>query len=210
MIIVYMDMIPGNRSCIRIYNDLLQLSRRHSNNVVVLPIVCAEYYMIKSLANTNTFNTSEYKRCISKIPHLASDLMNRADVKRFCKNFEKYCKWILKYDTSIDCIKPFNKETGKNGEYYRIDCATNRNKCNNNDYINYTCRNERIQSKSYELLKAYRFVPSINKDNTDDIWNMHHIIVDEYNKFVNNYIAYIKNSKANIRLIDYKEIKYIK
>ncbi len=49
-IMVYLDTIPDNKDTINIYKTLARISRRNNFRVIVMPIVCAEYYFISSLS----------------------------------------------------------------------------------------------------------------------------------------------------------------
>lgn len=48
-IVVYMDMIPGNKETAKIYKSLRDMSFKSQYRLVVLPVVCMEYYLVKSL-----------------------------------------------------------------------------------------------------------------------------------------------------------------
>ena len=205
MIVVFMDTIPGNKDCYTIYRELGHISKKNNNRVVVLPIICAEYYMIKSIQNEELFiDMDETNRCINKIPHITSKLMKYTDKARFCKNFEKYCKYILKYNTSKDCLKPYNKIDDINGEYYKESCTC--------EMSTSDCLQKTLSEKAINLLVSYKYVPSgsiaVNvSDVTEaDIWDIHRELVDEYNSFVDEYRLANTNSSEN----KYKKIGYIK
>lgn len=53
---VFLDLIPGNESCVRIYKGLRNLARMkaNKNRLFVFPILCSEYYIILSLIEYNT------------------------------------------------------------------------------------------------------------------------------------------------------------
>lgn len=202
-IVVFMDVIPGSKDCRTIYQRLCKLSKDNSNRVIVLPIICAEYYMIKSIKNDNLFeDTQERDNCAQKQPHLLSQFMKDADKKRFCKNFEKYCKCILKYHVRKSCIKPYNTETNVNGEYYRVDCI-----CSDADDM---CRQETLLQKAIDLLAEYPCIPKGSKAQNlkalsdKDAWDMHRKLVDEHNAFSDKYKA-IDTNACN----KYKHIKCI-
>ena len=204
MIIVFMDMIPGNKDCYTIYRELCCISKKNSNRVVVLPIICAEYYMIQSIQNEDMFiDAVEVDRCINKIPHITSNLMKHPDKAKYCKNFEKYCKYILRYNTAKDCLKPYNKNSDINGEYYRKTCTC--------QVSTVDCVQKPLSEKAIDLLLSYQYVPggsiALNVKNLaeKDIWDIHRELVDEYNAFADEYILADSNS-----LNKYKKIGYIK
>lgn len=204
MIAVFMDTIPGNKDCYSVYREIGLVSKKNDYRVVVLPIVCAEYYMIKSIEGTDMMkDPEETARCIRKEPHITSRLMDYADKARYCKNFEKYCKYILKYNAAKDCLKPYNKIIDTNGEYYREKC--------NCQKAAGDCIQKPLSEKAQELLTAYRYIPSgsavVNATSLTEkeIWNVHRELVDEYNAFVDKYISVDSNA-----LNKYKKVKYIK
>lgn len=49
IILVYLNTIPGNKETLKIYNKLSMLSRKNNRSIIVLPILGAEYYFIKSI-----------------------------------------------------------------------------------------------------------------------------------------------------------------
>lgn len=204
-VIVFMDMIPGNRACNRIYNKLKLIARKNNYRVIILPIICAEFYMIKSIRNMNLFiDVQEVINCLDKQPHFLSNLMKDADIAKYCKNFEKYCKFILKYNVKNNCLKPFNQEQGKNGEYYRSAC-----RCS---VATEECDQLQLVDKAINLLYAYKYVPSgsrvVNVENLteNEMWNVHRKLVDEYNIFVKKY------REVDVSAVHamYNEINYIK
>lgn len=204
MIVVFMDTVPGNKYCYDIYREISFISKKNNYRIVILPIVCAEYYMIKSLKDTDMIkNPMETDRCIRKEPHITSSLMGYADKARYCKNFEKYCKYLLKYNAAKDCLKPYNKINDVNGEYYRETCECQK--------ATVDCVQKTLSEKAIRLLVAYKYVPSgsiaLNVKNLTEkeIWDVHRELVDEYNDFTDKYI--LVDSKA---LNKYKKIKYIK
>lgn len=204
MIVVFLDTIPGNKDCYSLYREISFISKKNNYRIVILPIVCAEYYMIMSIKDTSMIKDfMEIDRCIRKEPHITSCLMEYIDKARYCKNFEKYCKYLLKYNAVKDCIKPYNKSSDINGEYYRKNCLCQKNTVD--------CIQKTLSEKAISLLAAYKYVPSgsiaVNVKNLteEEIWDIHRELVDEYNDFTDKYI--LADSKA---LNKYKKIKYIK
>lgn len=204
-IIVYMDMIPGNKDCITIYNRLKKVSKDNDFRVIIFPIVCAEFYMLKSIKNTQLFiDYKEVLQCINKQPHILSKLMDSTDKAKYCKNFEKYCKYLLKFGVKKHCIKPYNKITDENGEYYRNSCLC--------ELATSECAMLNILDKSVQLLNQYRYVPSgsyaKNKRcmTDEEAWCVHKKLVENYNEFVENYRVADHKSSLN----KYKNIICIK
>lgn len=66
-IVVFIDMIPGNKSIIEIYKKLHNISKANNFRLIVLPIICAEYYLIKSLYKSQVLkNTEGIDICINR------------------------------------------------------------------------------------------------------------------------------------------------
>lgn len=176
---VYMDMIPCNPDCAKIFRELSKLSRKNNYRVIIMPIVCAEYYMIKSLEDKDFIN-DEHIKCINKEQHFKSDLLKNDNyAAKYCKNFEKYCKYILKFTSKRDCIKPMNVDKKIRGEYYRQDCL-----CSKPDN---ECKSLSLINKSLALLSQYQYVPALTGRVTSDAWEIHRKLVEEYNNFVTKY-----------------------
>jgi len=203
-IVVFMDAIPDNKECYRIYREISCMSKRNGFRIVLLPIVCAEYYMIKSIRHLDMFaDLGEVDRCIAKIPHITSKLMSNKYKARYCRNFEKYCKYIIRYNVSKTCIKPYNIDQDINGEFYKGACTCQKSTSD--------CVEEPLSQKAERLLLSYKYVPSgsiatnVKNLTEKEIWDVHRKLVDEYNDFVNEYIAV--NPKE---LNKYHTFKYIK
>lgn len=201
-IVVYLDMIPGNRSCYDVYKAIRKMSFKNEYRIFVLPIVCSEYYFIKSISNEeHLLNREKALNCVNKIPHLEVLKESSDDVKRYCKNFEKYCKWLIKYGSLKECIKPYNKIEDKYGQYYVKDC-----KCNDKES---ECIDKELLDKSIELLRAFNYIPkgsSIDSTNyiSEDIWDIHRELVEQFNNFADKYAKYTGDNKG------YRHIKPIK
>ena len=210
-IVVYLDVIPGNRSIFQVYKKLERLSKQYSYRLIVLPLVCAEYYIIKSLYNSQAMvDKTGVDICINKDVYIGSPLIKTSDDVKFCKNYEKYCKLIL-----IKNLRECAKHTGKfddngqirpeYGRYYLEDC-----KCNLAENI---CNPEINYEKVARLLIEYPCVPGgnnipsliIKKLSINEVWDIHRKLVDEYNSMVNHYIQKLGTANKT-----YKTIRPIK
>ena len=203
----YLDSVPGNKQIIQIYKDLAQLSKDNSYRVIVFPIVCSEYYFIKSLCNNTKYMefNKDVSICINKGDFTKSDVFNDPVKGKICKNFEKYCKVIL-LNYVRDCInisRGYPIENEKYGAYYTEDCI-----CKFGDSA---CRRVTLIEKSIQLLSEYDCVPSgsIKSVKTpisnDGVWDIHRKLVDEFNSFNTFYKNNVKMKNAQ-----YAMMKYIK
>ena len=205
---VFLDTIPGNDSKYRIYKDLRLISMKNGYRVIVMPIVCAEYYFIKSIANkTKLFKTcTGVEECLNKRFYGESCLLHTAgkNYAAKCKNFEKYCKLIL-MTTVIDCVRHSRLNNSHYGEYYTNSCPCNRTYSR--------CENAPILHKSLDLLSQYPCVPSkscAGSNNTrelsaDEIWDVHRKLVREFNEMT---VEFKEKDKSGNK--DYREIRAIK
>ena len=188
---VFMNTIPGNISCKIIYRNLLNLGKKYPNRLIVMPIICSEYYFIKALCKMESviMHNKDVLICIKKGNFKKSALYNKDDdMKNVCKNFEKYCKLILiKYVR--DCIK-YSRGYGNTindayGIFYKEDCKCN--KCDKH------CRERSLVEKSIRYLSEYVCVPadanSTNKEgiSIDKAKLIHRYLVDQFNKFSDKY-----------------------
>lgn len=201
-IAVFMDTIPGNRDIIRIYNELKSLSLKSNNRVIVFPIVCSEYYFIKSILDKNVIEDyTGIDICISKKPYFKSPLIQSEEDRRFCKNFEKYCKLILKKNLH-NCAKHTSLNNDKYGIYYKSDCLCSSELA--------SCKILDIEAKSFDLVKQYPCFPKLYtvtnlvKFSERDIIQIHRRLVDEFNSMVD---IYTNEDIANIH--KYKHISYM-
>lgn len=118
-----MDMIPGNKETAKIYKSLRDMSFKSQYRLVVLPVVCMEYYLVKSLKASQVMKSQAgVDICINKDVYFDSPLIVTDIDKSFVKNFEKYCKLIL-----IKNLKKCASHSGKTtevryGKYYLKDC----------------------------------------------------------------------------------------
>lgn len=201
-IVVFLDMLPDNEFCFKKFVDLSRMSRKNNYRVIVIPIVCSEYCMIKSIQNRELFlDKEEMEKCINLQPHKNSKIMADENVRRYCKNFEKYCKWILHQNTVGGCLKPYSETAGKNGEYYKSDCV-----CSQKQEI---CRKLSLKEKSQWLVSEY-FSLSDKKNRemqVSDLWKLHRKQVDKYNEFTEKYLNLKEEYPTQNK---YKKVEYIK
>jgi len=187
-IVVFLDMVPGNREIIKEYRRYSKISRDNGYRVIILPIVCAEYYLIKSLKDTIAVESNiGVDICINKDVYFDSPLIQSEQDKVFCRNFEKYCKLIL-----IKNMKYCASHSGKTicdayGAYYLEDCICR--------YSDDECRQNKDKiEKAVEFIREYPCVPNGSYDkkmkelSLQDVWSIHKMLVDEFNQMNDKYM----------------------
>lgn len=202
---IFMDVVVDNPETVRIYKKLCSLSRAHSFRVIVFPLVCAEYYFIKSISgHLELFKVPvDLKTCVNKLFYRDSPLIENDEDKKFVTSFEKYCKLILKKDSYVlDCIRHSrggNSTNLKYGLYYSRDCL-----CTLSEE---RCAVKTILHKSFELLAQYPCFPRgafLEKKalSQDQLWMVHRILVEQYNDWCIN----LRNRDTPDRRYLYKTI----
>lgn len=186
---VYMDVIPGNKECIKDYNRLMALIRNNRHRAVLFPIVCLEWYMIEALCRYSKYidinNDVEIAR--SKGDYRQSKIYAQSNGK--CKNFEKYCKFILKNYVK-DCINtskgPDGCESNKHHSlYYTKNCKCHMHMDD--------CTEKPLLRKSLELLSIFDCIPAnVNYSTKEPVSLMEaqHIsdrLADEFNRWSDEY-----------------------
>lgn len=191
-IFVIMDLIPDNKETCKIYNMILTRQKRNPR-IIILPIPCAEYYIIALLYNTGVLKWSdEVANILNRGTLFNTKLIKTEEDRQFTRNFEKLCKLVLN-TLPPDCAKNIKviKEgtTSRRNTSYKIfyskDC-----KCGTDDN---TCTQITLISKSETLLSLYECFPSnscidrVNKLGYADIYHIHCELVDKYNEAVKRY-----------------------
>lgn len=202
MVYVFMDMVSNNINLIQIYKYLSKKSQDSNYRLVVLPLVCAEYYFICSLSEYTILDKETMDLCINRLPFTNAKIVQ--SVKKVPATFEQFCKLIL-CSGVIDCIK---RDSSNNNPmydfYFNKDC-----RCESSlrDCLNLT-----LQEKSKQFLGQYPCIPANhifeNTENSlhfNDIWQVHRQLVDEFNTMVDIF----KNSNSSPKGY-YEHIEYIK
>ena len=205
-IVVYLDTIPGNKETAKIYKALRDISIKSNYRLIVLPLVCMEYYLIKALKDSQVMlNHTGVDICINKDLYFSSPLIATQEDKAFVKNFEKYCKLIL-----IKNLKECASHSGKTivdcyGEYYLNDCL-----CNYKDSV---CMPEKLLNKLTSFLTQFDCVPEGSiisngkKISVNDLWDIHRKLVQLYNHMIEHYID---SANDAVNVSQYAKIKIIK
>lgn len=116
---VFIDMVPDNFEVFTIYRELCELATEEEflGKLIIMPIFCSEYLMLSYLYRFmphTCSNPQVVKDCLCVRPWRKSEILQTTTDIKFCKNFEKYCKLVLK-KCFIDCV------AGK-GSFYTDAC----------------------------------------------------------------------------------------
>lgn len=192
---IFLDTIPGNRDCTSVYYKLRAISDSYPDRVVVFPIVCSEYYIIKLLSSQGLMiKHSDVDICLNKLDFTTSEIYNNPETGKQCKNFEKFCKFVIK-NYAVNCALNTPGRYHENLEYsfyYCKDCLCGDDGC----YINHEyCSKASLKHKALKLLSMYRCVPgctlAIQKESIDfnKALKISNELVDEFNAFSEYYKA---------------------
>lgn len=195
---VLIDAIPGNLCIIKEYRKLRKIAIEHPGRMIVMPCICSEYYLIQILSRYGLVDPSGMDICLEKQPYFNSPLIVTENDKKFCKNFEKYCKLIL-LKSVPDCIRHTrgNAEEGINrqyGIYYEKDCK----------YY------KQLKEKAIEYVQAWPYFPQISDKiesefSVEELNTKHKELVDLYNDMTRLF----KMTVPEEQRVNYKEIKYL-
>ena len=210
---IFIDMIPGNESCSDLYKMLTRFTKRHlgEDRVLVFPVVCSEYYFIRSLAMyTNLLErNNDIEIALNKGNYTKSNIylnsFNAKNGKNKCKNFEKFCKFIL-LNYLYNCAR-HSRGHGESineqyGLYYTKDCS-----CSD---CKYNCLGNSLETKSKQLLSMWDCIPGNSiHDGIHISWQEAKLVinklVDDYNSMCKKYDSLGVCGDTAI----YKEIKSI-
>lgn len=190
-VIAVLDMVPENSDIVTIYNHLKMIGRIHpeyQGRYIIIPNICAEYRFIKAFRTLNLFQSQEdVCLCLSRGDYKSSSLLNQLFPEGgvYHNNFEKYCKFILKYTVSR-CVSSDSVENDLFQKFYLEDCV-----CEDCDLSS-----ESLQEKSCRYINTLPFVLHTNMQGDTgvegdigykELYYIHVSLVDEFNKWVDIY-----------------------
>ena len=129
-IVIFIDTIYDNLETVRTYNILALFAHMCKASgyprVMVIPVVCTEHYMIKSLGELRIANTHGlmYWVCSGLLDWRKYDTDGEIRNIDGVTNFEQCCKAYLKHLVP-DCVTTLSEKTRgmqHTGEYYIADC----------------------------------------------------------------------------------------
>lgn len=193
-VIVFMDVIPGNRDITKIYRELCVKSEHNQNRAIIFPIVCSEYYFLRSIKDTDlVVDRTGIDECVNRRPYFHSERLKTVEDRKYCRNFEKYCKLVYK-SALFDCARPEIKENDLFGFYYGQDCKCIRPRMQ--------CEEKLLLIKSQEFIREYPLVP---ENDLAVEWDRLYELVNAFNRMVDCFIVADIENKNN-----YKKIRCMK
>lgn len=185
-VIVFMDIVPDNRTTRKLYHDLRREFTK-AGNCIIMPILCAEHLFLESIKDKPELfiNYDETKRCLSGCNVADSEWLCELNKQKGFKktSYEKYCKNIIRFNTSRACLNPASEDIKGSGYYYRNNCG-----CDN------CAEQSQLQLKSLKYVVQYKVIPElkisqkIEKIGFEELFDIHDEMVENYNKFVLEYL----------------------
>lgn len=219
---IFLDLVPGNRNLENIYNKLIHYYNI-GKPVYTVPIVCAEYYFIRSIYGTDLIEDNLLiKHILNRNIHYTMPDMPEIDQKTKRKIFdiEKECKLAIKTygkdclniktgirDKEID-IEQFNRYFSNS--YYTNGCPCD-NGCG--------CTNS-LLDKSYRLLRQYPCFPKGSIFSLDERYRVigvnkkeyvriHNRLIDNFNELVQKYIDYALSIDKPLLALTFHRLEHI-
>lgn len=187
-VIVYMDMVPDNKDLFTLYSKLFELYSDEGLDVIIMPIVCAEYQFIRSVVGLNgpIFSTVGLKEILTKSPdYKSSPLVQGHSADRY-KTFEKFCKLFCDCSLSRGCCSVDAKSSGRSVSkpYFSANCYDRTHDCCK------ICNTSlSLFEKAQRYVAQYPVIPYIGSTlNNGSVLSMNGIIqvsrrlVNEYNQ----------------------------
>lgn len=212
-IILFIDMVPGNKEITGIYKQLRALSRSKGLRLIIIPIVCFEYYLISSAYSTIdindnhiniVLNKSEYWKCNEFIKYISEK--SNSDILR--KNsFENYCKWVLEFKVHKCMRIGKTADYENNSQYYKQDCVCDKYTCGIQTGLTLE-EKSRLFTLRFPVISRYFGVLNLHEfSSIYEILDRHKSLIDEYNEWV---IYCKKNSsfRSNYVTVDELQLNY--
>lgn len=196
---IFMDLVPGNKDTIEIYNALRRFKNKFKT-YVIFPIICREYYFVKSLMDTQIVDNKHWVlECVNLDWYGDSSIISSDRDRKFCTSIEKFCKLVVR-KAFKECIK--RDDTGEI-EFFSVSC-----KCNKS---NTKCGQEiSKESKLNGILASFECFPKGSRLKrkveltTEDCMEIHRYLIDRYNEVCRRY-----KEKDNNPRHKYMRAKYL-
>lgn len=204
MFVVFVDVPPDNAVAVDTYNCLTIYAQNFVGSVWVIPIICAEYYLLKSVNNLSReihLSNELYKKCLEVLPFDAF-FEEHPEFGETPKNFEKLCK-LYTYKYARGCFQTNVSDP----KYFTVDC-----KC---DTSLDSCTEQTLREKSISFVRCYPiYYPILTSESGVLTGNVPlELISEECFKFCESNIdKFIKERNTNKKrtmiplysLVDYK------
>lgn len=180
-ICVFLDLPPGNKQVVGLYKNIADLrATGEFPNLIVMPIVCREFYYIKFIVTTHLVtDRTLIDKCLAFTP---SELVVDSCGKPLADNFERMCKLASKFGIK-ECARVGRLTPEDRDNIYLIcDCL-----CSGDVYDTSTCNKQTLMSKSTSMVSQFpvfpphSFVDDVVHIKDKDIAGWHRALVDSFN-----------------------------
>lgn len=203
-ICVFLDMPPGNLGVRDIYISLCDLrNKQNFSNMIVMPIVCREYYYLKHLSGSHLVVDQRFvNMCLGFTPpSIVSKYYKDLDDTM---TFEKMCKYAAK--AAIDqCARIGKVHDNEDGyrPYLKQDCL-----CAYQAYQNTHCNTYFFNDKAKDIVAMFPVFPtgSIISNVVHHDWAS---AVTEHRKYVDRYNKISQRMHKQDSILDYRDIGYM-
>lgn len=197
--VAFLDAVPQNKQALIYYGDLADAAADYPNRVMPLPIVCSEYYFLKSLKYQPVFkDKSLVEFCLSK--QYYKDLPHLIGHEHHAVTFERFCKFVCRDYLHRCCYIRTKGRTPEDIRIYNVrDCRCE--KCLEG------CVDADILEKARRLAAQYPCVPvnplgGATKVLTwSDLKTLHRKLVAEFNTWVISYNEHLHKATTPEQLM---------
>lgn len=174
-VIIFVDLSINCAETKLVYNTLSKKFRT-SEHVLVLPIICIEYYILKMLYNHGFLNFPKYEND-STIQNLIHNFVIEITGEKIDKSLEKQYKSILnKIGDKKHCY--INKNVKQKGKFYKYSCP-----CDNEH-----CKEYKTASLEYKAECLYSTLPV-------------GVIDDKYKEYITNLGLDLEINSTNLQVV---------
>lgn len=186
--VVYLDTVPNNLSTEDIYKELAGLSKATDYHCVVIPIVCVEYYFLKSLVGSTVIKDKRLvDLCVLKDYYLHESSLKMHSAKSY-DTFERFCKMVCEYSL-YRCASIRRRGKLAKSHYYTKDhcpCCSKDAAC--------VEPNKSLMEKSSKFVSMFPCIPQggVVKRRIatlEEAWQKHRSLVEELNAWSARYSA---------------------
>lgn len=178
-----MDVVPDNLSLVSIYDSLLNLYKVEHLDVVVFPVVCAEYSFICSISELAgpISDSSCLDVVLQKSPDYKSSELAKRHSLRHTRSFEKFCKLFCRECLKDGCCRVTSNSYSDNA-YFSKDC-TKCDKCG----VGLTLREKGIRYISQFPVIPFYSPGELSVLQWDDVLECSYRLVDEFNAWSDTF-----------------------
>ena len=189
------DVVPDNPNTVAGLKNLMQLQTNFINRLTVIPIVCSEYYLLKSAEGTSLVaNDRLLKFCLYGECHLLDTEWRNS--KSGSQTYEQYCKHTLRHSL-IDCIGKRNSQ--RKEVYTSGDCFCK------NPISQDICVPLSLSDKAIRYIMEYPMFPkgslvTNSLDVTDKVYRNYVIrFTHLHNNRVKTYLRYFPSMYSSLK-----------